>query len=251
MDGGERALHVSLAPFIQRIIQPFEELHLSVTYLTPRDVIKCLELFPDLKRLSLQGFRSLFDSPYIFFPGADWTAVNRSSICEEILERFMRKIGPRAKFLDESASSSAEFQEYQVNEDCGDEDEYNASDLNYPCLCPKLDVLHVDGASVSDTMMLRFIHFRVSSYRRHGVLRLRWLKITFPLGRVANPDTIKEVEELTARTDANINVEYGGPFTWGDHRKYSPYWGLASVDLDGVPSHVYNPCFSPMLASEH
>lgn len=237
-NGENKALHLSLGPFIQRVVLPIEELQIDVSSLDAGDIVHCLELFPGLKRLSLLGY----EKPFIFpqsNPGPMLT------ISSWILEQFMWKIS----HLEDNAFRSADHP--------GGIEERSSCNRPALCLCPMLEMLDIKGASFPDIVMLRFISFRMLESELHihnGVSRLRWLNIRFCPGRNANSRTLKEVDDLRLRTGAHINLYYGNAldnYPRSDIR-YSPYDGIvSSEDCDGPSGDMYLPLFSPVIPSGH
>jgi hypothetical protein len=247
LDGTDKALHAALRPFIQRVIQPIEELQMVATYLTQDDVILCLELFPGLKRLSLSDFGDTLGSPTVALDPSPWDEINRSSISGRLLDRFMCRVN--------LSHMTREYNEITENlqslKDQSSDDEWDSdlSTASAPCLCPKLERLSLNGASFPDSMLLSFIRFRSLSYAKYGVSRLHWLCIIVPLGREEPTEILEKVQDLQNQTGVYINVYYGGCYPYPVPEKYSPYRGLASVDINGDPTHTYKPSFGLMLAT--
>lgn len=236
MNDGDRALHLSLGPFLQRIIHPIEELQIFATYLTAKDVVRCLKLFRGLKRLSLLGY----GCPLSFLPFTRHR-VATLSISEWILETFIQR--------NWTENPNTTIERDEVSDDVG---EQHLDDHLSPYICPDLEMLSIQGASFSDTTMLDLIHFRMlsDSPMRNGGSRLRWLTIYFPFGREGEHGTLKKLEDLRSCTDAHINVSHSTPFNPGS--LVSPHNGLvsdATVSPDGVLTYTYLPNFGGMLAS--
>jgi hypothetical protein len=53
-----RSIYIALAMFIRRVKNTIEELELDTLYMSDEDVMKCLSLLPDLKKLSLWSYGS-------------------------------------------------------------------------------------------------------------------------------------------------------------------------------------------------
>lgn len=236
LDGFDRSLHVALTPFIQRVVQPVEELQLFATYLTVRDIIACLELFPGLRRLSLLGSMALSSNW--------WDTVTRLYIGETILRRFMQRTIPVEDVVDET-----EVHDSPDSVD-GTSDSEHGSEASSPCLCPKLDMFSCSGAFFSDETMLDFIRFRSLYHERNGVSHLRWINVKFTAGRDDRFGVMEELDKLRKQTGSFISVHYPGPdpISFTGH---SPYDGLVTVDRAGVATHRYVQEFGSVLSREH
>ncbi|KXN84065.1 hypothetical protein AN958_00515 [Leucoagaricus sp. SymC.cos] len=223
MDGEERALHTSLGPFVQRVIHPIEEFQFNVSFLAPSDLIQCLSFFPELKRLSLLGSWTMCDP-------ASWGSINMTSISEWILQQFVRRARPADSDQGMANGCTTDLLER--------EESHNDRDFSASCLCPRLEVLKIGGASFSDELMFEFIRSRLLLYEQMGLARLRWLSIGFTSTRTENPTVREELDNLRKQSGAYLNVFYGSAGTMSlfssSNRLTSPYNGLASVGSGGA-----------------
>ncbi|KAJ3569020.1 hypothetical protein NP233_g5322 [Leucocoprinus birnbaumii] len=242
MNGEDRALHRSIAPFIRRVIHSIDELQLLVTYLTPHDAVQCLKLFPGLKRLSLLGY----GSPFGFGNFLGDHVATPLSISERIIKQFITGRGEPSLELSENSDI--------MDSETASPDVFAEEHRARACLCPRLEVLSVQGASFSDTLMLELIRTRMlpdpTNSDRNDGLRLRQLIVSFTRGCSAEKDTLEQIEKLKGQSNANVLLMYDtSPTIVQGNPLYSPYNGLISVNYEGGRTYTYLPFFGPMLAS--
>ncbi|KAF9450301.1 hypothetical protein P691DRAFT_810611 [Macrolepiota fuliginosa MF-IS2] len=218
---GDETFHVALAPFIQRVVRPVEELQLLATYLQPRDAIACLELFPGLKRLSLLGSGNM-DTSYPPFHGA-WDQVPNLSIGNGIIKCLIKGVAHSEDFdqesSDEESTTGSATQEPSARDSSDDEDQSEGASS----LCPNLEAFFCSGTSFSDKLMLQFIRSRTSPRTSHEVSRLRWVNITFN-GRKEDSRIRETLDNLQERNGVLILARYIPPWTPAGYD--SPYSGL-------------------------
>ncbi|KAF7759691.1 hypothetical protein Agabi119p4_11386 [Agaricus bisporus var. burnettii] len=164
--------------FFQKLNQPLEELELNAKSFTTRYLMEFLSLLPGLKRLSCL-YPSKFD---------------RSPLNDRLLSGFI----PSEHISHYQSCSSEADQIY------GYEPDFPSSST---CLCPNLEVLNVDHASLSKHVLLEYLRSRLVDYEKYNVARLRCFNISFKW-RVKDHDSMmQEVDRLAG--DSGLVVEFG------------------------------------------
>lgn len=196
----ELLLADAIRSFLQRLIQPLEELSIWTNPFHGSFVMDVLPLVPELKRLSLKGYATYRSDP---------TYSSSSLILDGPMDDFF--LGELMPGRIQRASSPATH-DANVN-DIDDSDE---NFLYRPCICPRLEVLHCSDALFSDSMLLDFLCSRSVDSQRNNVAHLRRVGITFSSTHPrSNEDPhmefVDRIDKLEKETGLRVDIRHTCP----------------------------------------
>jgi hypothetical protein len=78
---------------------------------------------------------------------------------------------------------------------------------SFTCLCPNLEVLHLDSAYFSKHILLEFLHSRLVDYEKYDTARLRRFNISFD-SRWGDDDMTWEINRLAEKSRLLVKLEH-------------------------------------------
>ncbi|KAF5347269.1 hypothetical protein D9756_009986 [Leucocoprinus leucothites] len=139
----------SLAAFLEKLVDPLEELDLWLNPVSQDTLIKILRCVPKLKRLSLEAYTTSHSWGQ-FDPSPDRQLKDGNLILQQLIP------GTTINGIAASQTIGTKTESSSVTS-----------------LCPNLEIVYFPRARFSYRLLLEFIHSRTSFHRRNGVTCLR------------------------------------------------------------------------------
>lgn len=210
---GFRTFHSSLHRFLQRLVNPLQELDLWTVSFTDNDVRDIMSLVPGLLRLSLTGLpQPVYDSD------ASPLSPSHPPVSDDTLLSYLTPT---------PAENSSQLVDIAT--------EPGAS----ACLCPRLEVFHCTGVYYSNRGILDFLRSRSINHGNFNVAHLQRASISFGSSRreSENGGSIHEfqsdIRTLAKETGIVVVLDYPPPTssrTMFPAFRSSPYDGVTSND---------------------
>ncbi|KAF5347270.1 hypothetical protein D9756_009987 [Leucocoprinus leucothites] len=215
----EERMVQSLTVFLSRLIDPLEELDLSLDPVTDQTLVDILVLVPQLKRLALGGSLPPPEPVSIWAPSVSpWP---RCYLGDLILDKFTPGINENGEVEWKDSSGLTEHRAVA-------------------CLCPNLEVVLFQGVVFTHGPVTKFLRSRTSSHRQNGIARLRKVTIIFN-SCMSQPTEMSEGEDehvieadlmrLEREMEIQIYLEYRPQSTVfiDPPHSYSSYEGIISA----------------------
>jgi hypothetical protein len=225
----ELLLADAIQAFLQRLIQPLEELSIWTNPFHGSLVMDVLPLVPELKRLSLKGYATYRSDPT--YSSSSTSLTLDGPMDDFFLGELMPGRGRR--------SSSPTIPDANVNDL-----EENDENLFYrPCICPRLEVLHCSDALFSDSLLLEFLSCRTMDSQKNNVAHLRRVGITFSASHQRphedpHKEFINRIDKLEKETGLRVDIRYTLPEF---HPLASPLAPPVYTPYDGIGYPVVVP----------